>query len=208
MWKQNIPITKCYPPVSIEPRPLMNLWFQVRHSPFYTNWAFACKTETLVSLYNHALLILTKFRNQVVHEQSDGLGIRGSLGVWIKYSLEIIFCYWNILFSRTKAPDANVGIIANFIYYGKTRMVSQERTGLEDLLCGKILLSSTFHLLPQGERRLCLIKTEPRPRYRMSLCQFWKFVSVAHIIKGICNNGLLPWWSRTFIEFSELSESD
>ena len=34
-------------PVSIEPGPLINLWFQVQHSPFYTNWAFACKTETL-----------------------------------------------------------------------------------------------------------------------------------------------------------------
>ena len=35
------------------------------------NWAFACKTETLGSLYSHALLILTytKSKNQVVHEQ-------------------------------------------------------------------------------------------------------------------------------------------
>ena len=33
---------------------------------------FACKTETLRSLYSHALLILTKsskFKHQVVHEQ-------------------------------------------------------------------------------------------------------------------------------------------
>ena len=60
------------PPVSIEPRPLMNLWFQVQYSPFYTNWAFACKTESLGSLYSHVLLILTKsfkFKNQVVHKQ-------------------------------------------------------------------------------------------------------------------------------------------
>ena len=50
----------------------MNLWFQVQTSPFYTNWAFACKTETLGSLYSHVVLILTKsfkFTNQVVHEQ-------------------------------------------------------------------------------------------------------------------------------------------
>ena len=59
-------------PVNIEPRPLMNLWFQVQHSPFCTSWAFACNTETLGSLYSHALLILTgssKSKNQVVHEQ-------------------------------------------------------------------------------------------------------------------------------------------
>ena len=60
------------PPVNIEPRPLINLWFQVQHSPFWTNLAFACKTKTLGSLYSHALLILTKSsksKNQVVHEQ-------------------------------------------------------------------------------------------------------------------------------------------
>ena len=43
--------------VSIEP---LNLWFQVQHAPLYTNFVFACKTETLRSLYSHALLILTK----------------------------------------------------------------------------------------------------------------------------------------------------
>ena len=38
---------------------------------FWTNLAFACKTETLGSQHNHALLILTKSsksKNQVVHE--------------------------------------------------------------------------------------------------------------------------------------------
>ena len=55
--------------VSIEP---LNLGFQVQHAPLYTNLAFACKTETLSSLYSHALLILTKSsksKHQVVHEQ-------------------------------------------------------------------------------------------------------------------------------------------
>ena len=55
--------------VSIEP---LDLWFQVQHAPVYTNLAFACKTETLSSLYSHALLILTKSsksKHQVVHEQ-------------------------------------------------------------------------------------------------------------------------------------------
>ena len=40
--------------------------------PFRTNFAFACKTETLGSLYGHVLLILTKSsksKNQLVHEQ-------------------------------------------------------------------------------------------------------------------------------------------
>ena len=49
-----------------------NLLFQVQHSPFWTKLTFACKTETLVSLYNHVLLILTESsesKNQVVHEQ-------------------------------------------------------------------------------------------------------------------------------------------
>ena len=27
-------------------------------SPFWTNWTFACKTETIGSLYSHALLML------------------------------------------------------------------------------------------------------------------------------------------------------
>ena len=30
-------VDKILPPVGIEPRPLMNLCFQVQHSPFYTN---------------------------------------------------------------------------------------------------------------------------------------------------------------------------
>ena len=48
------------------------LGFKVQHAPFYTNLTFACNTETLRSLYSHALLILTwssKSKNQVVHEQ-------------------------------------------------------------------------------------------------------------------------------------------
>ena len=49
-----------------------SLWFQVQHSPFYTNLAFAWTTETLGSLYSHALLTPTKSsksKNQVVHQQ-------------------------------------------------------------------------------------------------------------------------------------------
>ena len=49
--------------------------YETRNKPTYlfrTNLAFACKTETLGSLYGRALLILTKSsksKNQVVHEQ-------------------------------------------------------------------------------------------------------------------------------------------
>ena len=41
------------PAEGIEPGPLINLWFQVQHYPFWTNLAFACKTETLGSLYSY-----------------------------------------------------------------------------------------------------------------------------------------------------------
>ena len=60
------------PPVRIEPGPLVTLWFQVQHSPFWINLTFVCKTETLGSLYSYALLILSessKSKNQVVHKQ-------------------------------------------------------------------------------------------------------------------------------------------
>ena len=43
------------PTVGIEPRQTLII------SPFYTNLAFACKTETLGSLYSHAVLIPLKF---------------------------------------------------------------------------------------------------------------------------------------------------
>ena len=49
-----------------------NTHTQVQHYAFSANWAFACKTETLGSLDNPALLIKaksSKSKNQVVHEQ-------------------------------------------------------------------------------------------------------------------------------------------
>ena len=49
--------------MSIEP---LDLWFQVEHSPFLANLAFACKTETSSSLYRHAS---SKSKNEVAHEQ-------------------------------------------------------------------------------------------------------------------------------------------
>ena len=52
--------------------PPVGVRFQVQHAPSYTKLTFACNTETLGSLYSHALLILTestKSKNQLVHEQ-------------------------------------------------------------------------------------------------------------------------------------------
>ena len=59
------------PPVRIEPKPLINLWFQVQYYPFWANWSSACETETLGFLCSRALLILTKsfkLKNQVMHK--------------------------------------------------------------------------------------------------------------------------------------------
>ena len=63
-------VTKCYP--QWEPGPLVASDSKSQHQPFWTNLTFACKTETLGSLYSHALLIKTKSsksKNQVVHEE-------------------------------------------------------------------------------------------------------------------------------------------
>ena len=62
------------PLVGIEPGPLINLWFQVQHYPLCTNWAFAYKTETLGSLYSHAILIIAK--------SSQFLKVQKSSGAW------------------------------------------------------------------------------------------------------------------------------
>ena len=34
----------------------------------------------------------------------------------VLFPLGATFCYWEFLFSRSKASDANVRIIANFVY--------------------------------------------------------------------------------------------
>ena len=47
------------PLVGIESGFVINLLFQVQHYPIWANWVFDCKTETLGSLYSHALLIPT-----------------------------------------------------------------------------------------------------------------------------------------------------
>ena len=56
-WKKSS--DKMLPPVGIEPRSLIeSLWFQVQHSPFYTNLAFAFKTETLEFFTNQMKLAI------------------------------------------------------------------------------------------------------------------------------------------------------
>ena len=57
---------------NITPSGNRTLSFQVQHSPFWTKLTFACKIQTLGSLYSHVLLILTESpnsKNQVVHKQ-------------------------------------------------------------------------------------------------------------------------------------------
>ena len=45
------------------------------------------------------------------------LGVRGQSEAWVQYSLEATFCHCNFLFSRSKASDANIGIIAFLVHY-------------------------------------------------------------------------------------------
>ena len=114
--------------VSIEP---LDLWFQVQHDLLYTNLAFACKTEILSSLYSHTLLILTKSsksKHQVVHEQMFKDLLSSTCQVSVERSMldlgsevQWFNTHWgnifllDFLFSHSKASDANIGIIANFV---------------------------------------------------------------------------------------------
>ena len=114
------------PPVGIEPRQPLIL------SPM----TFAYKTETLDSLYSHALLILlksSKSKHQVVHEQKfkDLLSSTCQVSVerivldleskaaWVLFRPGVTFCHW--IFSRSKASDVN---IANFVNLRKTQLMS------------------------------------------------------------------------------------
>ena len=49
-----------------------NLWFQVQHYPVWTKLTFACKTETLGSLYSRALLIIAKSFQFLKIQKSSG----------------------------------------------------------------------------------------------------------------------------------------
>ena len=116
-----------------------SLWFQVQHYPLYANLTLACKTETLGSLYSHALFIplkSSKSKYQVVHEQK----FKDLLNSTCQVSVERIVLDLesevmrgpgsiptggNILsldfFSHSEASDANIGIIANVVCLWKPR---------------------------------------------------------------------------------------
>ena len=93
---------------------------------------FACKTETLGSLYSHALLILSKSsksKNQVVHKKkfkdplSSTCQISSERKVLDSESVATgsvlnegnILLLNSFLFSCSKASDSNIGVIANFV---------------------------------------------------------------------------------------------
>ena len=118
---------KMLPSVSIE---LLNLWFQVQQSPFWTNLAFTCKTETLGYLYSHALLIPTKSKNQWFMNRSLKISqvanarltqkgecwnqrlIRGQVQYWGRGNIfHRIF-----LFSFSKTSDSDIGILPNSVF--------------------------------------------------------------------------------------------
>ena len=122
-WKQKKTV-KNVTPSGNRTQASHNLWFQVQHYSFWTKLTFACKTEG--SLYSHALLILTqssKSKNQVVYEQK----FKDLLGSTCQVSVErrgpgsiptggnIFHWIFFLLFSRSKASDANIGIIGNFV---------------------------------------------------------------------------------------------
>ena len=119
--------------VSIE---LVDLWFQVQYSPFWTNLAFACKTETLGSLYRHTLLILTKAsksKNQRVHKQSVGLGIRGPVVQWFNTNwgnillLEFFVFHELIFFYVLKTQMPILALLPTSFNYEKPQMPSHIR---------------------------------------------------------------------------------
>ena len=100
-----------------------NLWFQVQHSSFGTNLAIACETETLRSLYSHALLIPTKrSKSKVGQERSlkiysvahASLALKGEFWTWNQRLWETqvgrTFCHCFFLVSCSKVSDANIGI--------------------------------------------------------------------------------------------------
>ena len=62
IWKQKKIQLQNVTPSGDRAQASHNIWFQVQHSPFWANLAFACNTETLGSLYSHVLLILIKLK--------------------------------------------------------------------------------------------------------------------------------------------------
>ena len=97
------------------------------NSPFWANWTFACKTETLGSLCSHVLLIPTKWsksKNQARLAQKGECYTRNHRFIRSQGSS---FTRGNILsldflFSHSKGSDVNIGIIGNIMCFGKSRL--------------------------------------------------------------------------------------
>ena len=88
------------PSVRIEPRLFMNLWFQIQHYPFWAKWAFACKTETLPSLYSHALLEFFLFSDSKASDTNIGI-----IAHFVHRSPAPLNKYLKYLFYNFKIPN-------------------------------------------------------------------------------------------------------
>ena len=73
----------------------------------------------IVSLTVKQLNKMNKFNRLINILYRDFTGVNCCLDLFadikILYLLGVPFCYWNFLFSPSKASDANIGIIANFV---------------------------------------------------------------------------------------------
>ena len=127
MWKQNISVTKC------NPQWVLNPWTSDSKSNILcsvltwhvllrrslnlcscTTWCLDLDDLGRINrawLYKGPKVLVLQANAKLV--QSVGLGIRGP---GVQYPLGVAFCYWNFLFLINKASDANMGIIANFVY--------------------------------------------------------------------------------------------
>ena len=100
------PVAKCYPGGNRTQAPSDS-----KSNTIYTNLTYAYKTETLGSLYSHALLILlksSKSKHQVVHEQKFKDLLRSTCQVsvgrivldleseaaWVLFQIGVTFCHW------------------------------------------------------------------------------------------------------------------
>ena len=133
-WKQKKCSDKMLPRVGIEPRQPLNP--KSNTIMFYTNLTFACQTDTLWSLYNHAGMIslnASKINFQVVHERmlKDILSSTcqisvermdlGSEAAWVLFPLRVTFCHWIFLFSFSKDHHARMLALSYSLW--KTRLL-------------------------------------------------------------------------------------
>ena len=102
---------KMIPLVEIEPGPL---WFQVQHAPLYTNLTFAYKTETLDSLFSHALLIPLK---SIKVQISSGAWILASHLCWKTHVGKATGCFAGIIhWQRCRTRGESQGMYITYAY--------------------------------------------------------------------------------------------